>query len=134
MTLSIAARSRTSRSNPSTSPPGQIPVGPAGLKGDKGDKGSKGDSAATTVVVRRRATTTTGGAGGLTESVNCLPGERAIAGGIGPSDPVSGIYVTLFDSKPYPNTEGATPVGWHAGFLYARGGIEIVTYVICAKP
>jgi hypothetical protein len=128
---------------------GQLPAGAKGDKGDrgekgergekglKGDKGDKGVSGATTVVVRTKVVSKAAGTGTslMAFEVKCAAGEQAIAGGAGLVSGGATSGVTLVSSVPVPNTEGAQPTAWKAGFSITNpNALQIGFYVVCAKP
>jgi hypothetical protein len=108
------------------------PRGPLGTKGPRGDKGATGSLG----VVVRTLTPAAPLAGGATAGVGqaCLPGERAVGGGVGFS-PAAGERTG--QSFPTVNgasaTDGGVPTGWSA--LVKNAGTTPVTptgYVLCA--
>lgn len=72
------------------------------------------------------------GAGGASSiTAQCLPGERAIAGGYS----MDNRHALVTDSHPSPLTNGATPTGWRvdAVSLTSTAGLSttVTPYVIC---
>lgn len=118
---------------------GQLPIGPAGpqgvqgLQGPKGDQGDRGQSGATSIVVR----TLGASGGGAFEQVNCLPGERAVAGGVRRDDGFASSSDVMEASYPTVGSEaapaGATPTGWATAWS-SPATHALTFYAVCVAP
>jgi hypothetical protein len=104
-----------------------------GLQGLQGLPGVPGQNGATNVVVR--TVTLTGLVAG-SQSVQCNPGERAVGGGVAPSDFSS--VDRVFASAPTTASNvtaanGSTPTGWVSG-IQNGAGTDTTFYAVCASP
>jgi hypothetical protein len=112
---------------------GQFPQGPQGERGPQGvqgETGPRGPSGATNVISRIASIP----AGHNTSTVECNPGEQAIAGGAWANDRDD------FMNRSYPQgTWPGVPTGWTATIFDAPGNADGslgggFVFVVCASP
>ncbi|HET6865411.1 MAG TPA: hypothetical protein VFH80_05790 [Solirubrobacteraceae bacterium] len=107
--------------------------GVQGLQGLQGLPGVPGQNGATNLVIREVMIT---GLIAGSQSVQCNPGERAVAGGVAPSDFAS--VDRVFASAPttaadVTAADGSTPTGWISG-IQNTTATDTTFYVVCASP
>jgi hypothetical protein len=102
---------------------GQLPAGPAGPAGPSG---------ATNIVSRRMPSLPVAAGAIGAVKMSCLPGERAIIGGLqSDADPLNIFAVT----ESFPVTTGDVPTGWYVEVKNtASSSNQFLGFLVCAKP